>query len=51
MAASHHRHFSAVKSAIDGAFAVREPVLRAKLTQALSDLDAKYADIRAKFFP
>jgi len=48
--ASHHKNFSVVKTKIDDAFNAREPELKAKLTQALNELDSKYAEIRSKYF-
>ncbi len=51
MAAASSRNVLTVKAAVDGAFAAREPALRAKLHQALGDLDSKYREIRSKYFP
>ncbi len=50
MAAASSRNFLTVKAAVDGAFAAREPTLRAKLQQALNDLESKYREMRARHF-
>ncbi len=47
---SHHKNFSVVKTKIDNAFTAREPELKTKVTQALEELDSKYAEIRNKYF-
>ncbi len=49
--ASLHRPMWEVKGKVDAAIAAREPVLRAMLAEARTALDARYSELRAKYFP